>query len=132
MDFKFSFHQIPHSDFIVNAVQAKIGRPMQLLFGDSHAKVSVGKKGYEFSISIAIHGRGGICYKASAKAENLYGAIDLIQDKLEKQIKKQRKKRYNHKRPALSKEGRIQLLDEGLGMHFIPPSKRRGGRKMAA
>jgi ribosomal subunit interface protein len=131
MDFKFSFHQIPHSDFIINAVQTKIGRTMQLLFDSSKAKVSVEKKGYEFSIGISINGRGGVCYKASAKAENLYAAIDKIQDKLERQIKKQRKKLQNHKRPALSKEGRFHLLDEELNTDFSS-FKKKSHRKSAA
>jgi len=131
MDFKFCFNQIPHSDFIINAVQTKIGRSMDLIFGSTNAKVTVEKKGYEFSIGISINGRGGICYKASAKSENLYAAIDLLQDKLEKQIKKQRKKLQNHKRPALSKAGRINLLDEGLGTDFSS-YKKKSVKKIAA
>ena len=132
MDFKFSFHQIPHSEFIINAVQTKIGRSMQLIFGSSKAKVSVEKKGYEFSIGIIINGRHGVCYKASATGENLYAAIDLIQDKLEKQIKKQRKKLQNHKRPALSKEGRINLLDEELNTDFTAYKKRNNKKSATA
>lgn len=118
MEYKFYFNQIPHSDFITNAVQTKIDRSIQHILGGEQAKVTVGKKGYEFTIAITVNGRGGIYYKASAKAENLYAAIDLLQDKLEKQINKQRKKVQNHKKPALSKEGRIQLLDEGLSTDF--------------
>jgi len=130
MDFKFSFHQIPHSEFIVNAVETKIGRSLKYIFGDSQVKVAVGKKGYEFSIGVTLNGRAGICYKASAKAENLYAAIDLVQDKLERQFKKNRKKLQNHKRPTLSKAGRMKLLDEGLGMDFSS-YKRRVSKKAA-
>jgi putative sigma-54 modulation protein len=118
MEYKFYFNHIPHSDFIINAVQTKIGRSIQHILGGEVVKVTVGKKGYEFSIGITINGRSGVYYKASAKAENLYAAIDLLQDKLEKQINKQRKKITNHKRPELSKEGRINLLDEGLSTDF--------------
>jgi putative sigma-54 modulation protein len=118
MEFKYSFNQIPHSDFVVQAVEEKIGHSMRYLFGHGSAQVTFGKKGHEFTIGIAIKGSGGVYYKASATCENLYAAIDLVQDKLEKQIKKHRKKLQNHKRHALSKEGRLDLLDEGLGTDY--------------
>jgi putative sigma-54 modulation protein len=118
MEFKYTFHQIPHSDFVVQAVEDKVGHSMRYLFGHGTVQVSFSKKGHAFTIGIAIKGNGGIYYKASATCENLYAAIDLVKDKLEKQFRKQRKKLQNHKRYALSKEGRMDLLDEGLSTDF--------------
>ena len=130
MEFKYTFHQIPHSDFVVQAVEDKIGHSMRYLFGKGAvAQVNFSKRGHQFSIGIALKGSGGIYYKASATCENLYAAIDLVQDKLEKQFQKHRKKVKNHKRFALSKEGRMDLLDEGLGTDFTHYWK--GHRKAA-
>lgn len=129
MDFKYTFHQIPHSDFLVHAVEEKIGHSMRYIFGYGVANVSFAKKGHEFVIEIAIRGNGGIYYKASACDENLYSAIDLVQDKLKKQFNKQKKKLQNHKRFALSKEGKMELLDSGLGIDYVPHP--RGTRKVA-
>lgn len=129
MEFKYSFHQIPYSEFVVQAVEDKIGHSMRYLFGQSDVHVTFGKKGHQFSITISLKGNGGIYYKASATCENLYAAIDLVQDKLEKQFLKQKKKIQNHKRYELSKEGQMDLLDDGLGIDFA--SRLRGGRKAA-
>lgn len=118
MEFKYSFHQIPHSDFVVQAVEDKIGHSMRYLLGHGTVHVNFGKRGHEFSIAIAIRGAGGAYYKASATCENLYAAIDLVQDKLERQFEKRRKRIKNHKHPSLSKEGRLDLLDEGLGTDY--------------
>lgn len=113
-----------HSDFVEKAVEDKIGRAMRFLFGDASAHVSVAKKGYEFNIEIAISGRGKVYFKASACAENLYAAIDEVQAKLERQFKRHRKKLKNHKRPELSRGGKLKILDEGLSMDFKPRWKR--------
>lgn len=129
MDFKYSFHQIPYSDFMVQAVEDKIGHSMRYLFVHGTVQVSFGKRGHEFSIGISIKGSGNRYYKASATCENLYAAIDLVQDKLEKQFRKHRKKVKNHKHYQLSKEGRMDLLDEGLSIDFSPYW--RGHRKAA-
>jgi putative sigma-54 modulation protein len=118
MKFKYSFNQIPYSDFVVQAVEDKISHSMRYLFGHGTVQVSFGKKGHEFTIGVSIKGSGGLYYKAEATCENLYAAIDLVQDKLEKQFIKHKKKLQNHKRFALSKEGRMDLLDEGLGTDF--------------
>lgn len=117
MEFKYTFRQIPHSDFVVQAVEDKIGHSMRYLFGHGTVHVSFGKKGHAFTIGISIKGNGTY-YKASATCDNLYAAIDLVQDKLEKQFRKHIKKLKNHKLFPLSKEGRMDLLDEGLGTDF--------------
>lgn len=118
MKFKYTFHQIPYSDFMVQAVESKIGHSIRHHFGHGKIQVFFGKRGYEFTVGISIKGSGGHYYKASATCENLYAAIDLVQDKLEVQFTKHRKKLQNHKRYSLSKEGKMKLLDEGLGVDF--------------
>lgn len=129
MEYKYTFHQIPYSDFMVQAVESKIGHSMRYHFGQGLVQVSFGKQGFRFSISIAVKGAGRVHYKASATCDNLYAAIDLVQDKLEKQFIKQRKKIKNHKKYSLSKEGRLALLDEGLGLDYTHYWK---GHKKAA
>lgn len=118
MEFRYSFHQIPHSDFMIQAVEDKVGHSMRYLFGHGAVHVTFRKKGFEFTIGIAIKGTGGVYYKATATCENLYAAIDLVQDKLEKQFRKHRKKLQNHKRFELSKEGRLDLLQEDLSTDY--------------
>ena len=118
MEFKFTFQQIPHSDFVVQAVEDKIGHSMRYLFGLGKAHVTFGKKGHNFKIGISIKGSGGVYYKGSATSESLYAAIDIVQNKLASQFKKHKKKLQNHKRYSLSKEGQMELLDEGLGIDY--------------
>ncbi len=124
MDFKYSFHQMKHSNFVEKAVEDKIGHSMRFLFGQATAHVTVSRRGYEFNIEISVSGRGNVYFKASACAENLYAAIDLVQDKLEKQFIKNRKKLQNHKRPELSKKGRLEHLDASLSTDFRPRWKK--------
>jgi ribosomal subunit interface protein len=118
MNFKYTFHQIPHSDFVVQAVENKIGHSMRYLLNHGAVHVVFGKRGHRFSIEISIKGGSKAHFKASALSENLYAAIDIVQSKLEKQFSKNKRKVQNHKRYALSKEGKMELLDEGLSMDF--------------
>lgn len=130
MKFKYLFHQIPYSEFVVLAVENKVGHSMRYLFRSGTARVTFRKKGFLFSIGIRVQSENGQYYQASATHENLYAAIDRVQDKLEKQFLKYRKKIKSHKRPSLTKEGRLHLLDEGLGMDFSLYSK--GSTRRAA
>lgn len=132
MDFRYSFDQIPHSDFVIHAVENKIGHSVRYLFGQSDIHVTFRRRGHEFTINVAIKGKGGVYYKASASHENLYAAIDDVQAKLEKQFLKKRKKIKNHKRYELSKEGRMEWLDEGLSLDISRRTRGRKGRSQAA
>ena len=51
-------------------------------------------------------------FKATCFNADVYAAVDAAAEKLERQFKKLRKLLKNHKRPELSKEGRLDQMND--------------------
>jgi putative sigma-54 modulation protein len=60
----------------------------------------------------------GLKIKAEEETEDMYAALDMVVDKLEKQIKRHREKLKTHKGPAAGKRGARHEAAPGAGDDF--------------
>jgi putative sigma-54 modulation protein len=77
---------------------------------DGYGSVHYSKSHHLFTVEVVINTREKF-FKASASNEDIYSATDDVVAKLEKQFLKIKKTHKYHKRPELSKEGRLKRLN---------------------
>lgn len=87
---------------------------------DGRSSVYYSKNQHEFVVEVSINTRQKF-FKASASAPDVYVAVDLIADKLEKQFLKVKEIYMDHKKWDLSKEGQLNKVNEQL--EFKPATK---------
>ncbi len=123
MKFQYTFQKMEPSEFVVKAAEEKITHTTRYLLKDGSGHIYFGRKGFMFSIKVSIQVGGEGYFKASAESENLYSAIDLVCDKLEKQFVKKKDKIQNHKKYNFSRQGKLHIMNETLDHNFNMWSK---------
>jgi ribosomal subunit interface protein len=124
MKLKCTFENIPLSEYVIQATESKVGHSARYLVKEGTGHVYLEKKGHHFFIKVLIQSRGVGHFKAIAKDENLYAAIDLACEKLERQFIRKKDKLQKHKRFEFSREGKLQLLNSSLESNFTLVEKR--------
>lgn len=123
MKFQYTFQKMPISDFVVKAAEEKIGHTTRYLLKDGNGHIYFNKKGHLFTVQVSIRASGEGYFKATAESENLYSAIDIVCDKLEKQFVKKKDKLQKHKKFNFSREGKLQILNDSLEPNFSMHNK---------
>jgi putative sigma-54 modulation protein len=131
MRFQYEFKNMPNSEFVIKAAEDKIGHAARFLLKSGFGQVWFSKKGHLFTVEVSIRAGGEGQFRARSQSENLYAAIDVICDKLEKQFVKKKDKIQKHKRYAFSKEGRMELMNNMLETDYST-LKQRGRLRKAA
>lgn len=112
MKLNTTFKHLDHSDSLVTYTEQRMEEIGQFLLREGYGSVYFSKTKSEFCVEISVNTRERY-FKASAYGTDVYGAVDSCVDKLEKQFIKTCKQYKDHKKPELSKEGR---LDQALRM----------------
>ncbi|MFM6927099.1 MAG: ribosome hibernation-promoting factor, HPF/YfiA family [Bdellovibrio sp.] len=110
MKLNTTFKHIDHSESLVAHTEAKMDEIGQFLLRDGYGSVYFSKVKNEFCVEISVNTREKY-FKATAYGPDAYVAVDACVDKLEKQFLKTCKQYKDHKKPELSREGR---LDQAL------------------
>lgn len=103
MQIKLSGHHVEITDALHNQIHAKMQK-LQRHFDnvvDTEVILSVEKNQQKAEASIHLGGGGGRIF-AEATANDLYAAIDLLIDKLDRQIIKQKEKTVDKRRQGTS------------------------------
>jgi putative sigma-54 modulation protein len=124
MKFQYTFQKIPLSEFVIKAAENKIGHSCRYLLKAANGHVFFGKKGHNFTVKVSIQAGGEGYFKAMAEDENLYAAIDIVCDKLERQFLRKKDKLQKHKKFEFSREGKLLLLNESLEANYALFDKR--------
>lgn len=119
MKFHYFFKHIDSSEALMEHADEKLLRVCRFLLKDGKGEVYFSKSKLDWKIDITIRSAHGH-FAARAKAENLYMAVDMAADKLEKQLLKRKTKVQHHKNYEKSREGRLELLNESLEMDGRP------------
>lgn len=90
------------------------------------ASMTIDKQGHLFIVACSLHAGHGLYLQASASHDDVYGAVEQAADKLEKQLRRYKRRITNHHRrnqksevPPLPAQSYV-LADEGEGPEEEP------------
>ena len=121
MKSNYTFKHLDYSDSLVSYTTEKLNEIGHFLLKDGRSAVYFFKSNHEFVVEISINTKQKF-FKATASATDVYVAVDLMADKLEKQFLKVKEIYQDHKKFDLSKEGKLQ--DINAQMEFLPKFKK--------
>jgi len=107
MKSNFTFKHLDYSESLVDYTNTKLDEVGQFLLKDGRSNVFYSKNQHEFVVEISINSKQKF-FKAAAAAPDIYVAVDLMVDKLEKQFLKIKEIYVDHKKFHLSKEGKLR------------------------
>ena len=95
MNLILSGKQLELTDGIRNAIEEKLGGIEQYFHPETQVKVTVSATKSRHAIEVTVFPINGPIIRAEDRQENLYAAIDIVHDKLYKQIRKYKTKMMN-------------------------------------
>lgn len=111
MKLNFTFKHLDRSEALENYAKERLEAVGRFLLKDGFGNVYCSKQNHEFCLEVSFNTREKY-FRAIAYHEDPYLAVDAVVTKLEKQILKTRKVMQNHRRPELSRSGRLEQLND--------------------
>lgn len=111
MDCRFSFKQVKRSEVLIEFAQPKILAKIEKYSTkpiDAH--VTFIKQGFDYVVRCTIKGGDGFNSQVEATSQDIHNALDLMLDKLDIQLKKQKEKLKRHKYPENSNLRHLRLV----------------------
>ncbi|WP_415063900.1 ribosome hibernation-promoting factor, HPF/YfiA family [Bdellovibrio sp.] len=109
MKLNYTFKHLDHSESLENYTAEKMSEVGRFLLKEGYGSVYFSKQKNEFCVEISVNTREKY-FKATAYGTDVYGAVDSAAEKIEKQFLKTSKQYKNHKKPELTKEGRLEQV----------------------
>lgn len=113
MKFKFNFVHVDVSQALKVYTQESFEKVGRFLLKDGTCQVFYRMGKYDCHVQVDVHSPWGH-FKATAKNESFYSAVDEAATKLSKQFQKQKEKHQTHKKKELSKRGRLKRVNSLL------------------
>lgn len=110
MQCRFSFKHMKTSEALVEYAENKITQKIEKYSTkpiEAHVTFSV--EGQEQKVHCGVTGGDGFNFQVDASSVDMYGSVDLLLDKLEVQLKRQKEKLKKHKRPKTLKQ--LELVE---------------------
>ena len=122
MKFQFTYRHVDVSPSLNQYAETQFTELGRYLPTDSRWNVSFSMGKYEYNVEVSVQSPWGH-FKAMSRAPDFYTAVDAACDKLGKQFKKQKDVHQHHKKPELSKGGKMDHITEELS--YAPPWQRQ-------
>jgi putative sigma-54 modulation protein len=113
MKSNYTFKHLDYSDSLVDYTTTKLNEIGQFLLKGGNCNVYYSKDQHEFQVEVSINTKQKF-FKAKASAVDIYVAVDMMADKLERQFLKVKDIYTDHKKFDLSKEGRLNELNDSF------------------
>ncbi|MFZ3228711.1 MAG: ribosome-associated translation inhibitor RaiA [Pseudobdellovibrio sp.] len=110
MKSNYTFKHLDYSDSLVQYTNAKLDEIGQFLLKSGNCNVYYSKDHHQFQVEVSINTKQKF-FKVKASAVDIYVAVDLMTDKLERQFLKIKDIYTDHKKFDLSKEGRLNEIN---------------------
>ncbi|MES2802937.1 MAG: ribosome-associated translation inhibitor RaiA [Bdellovibrionota bacterium] len=123
MKSNYTFKHLDYSESLVTYTNEKLDEIGKFLLKEGRCTVYYWKDHHEFHCEVSINSKEKF-FKAHGTATDVYVAVDLMIDKMEKQFLKVKEIYQDHKKFELSKQGRIKEINDQL--EYLPK-----GRKVA-
>ncbi len=130
MQSKFTFKHLDYSDSLVQYTDQKLDEIGRFLLKDGRCQVIYYKDQHEFVAEITINSKEKH-FKAKAHSSDVYVAVDLMVDRLEKQFLKVKEVYQHHKKFDLSKAGKLNDINAQLEYQPQLPTGKQSGKKVA-
>lgn len=109
MKLTYTFKHLDHSDALQEYTEQRMIEIGRFLLKDGAGNVYYSKQKGDFCVEISVNTPDKY-FKATSYGPDIYAAVDAVVDKLERQFLKNTKQRKYHKKPELSKEGRLDRV----------------------
>jgi putative sigma-54 modulation protein len=126
MKWKHNFRQVDASEALSEYAQEQFEKIGRLLLKDSQWQIFYRKGKFEYEIEVSVKNPDSH-FKAAAKGENLYIAVDLIAEKLSKQFSRRKDRLQDHSKRDRTKEARLERLNERLEYNNTPFFQKKSG-----
>lgn len=113
MKFDHSFRHHDVSQSLMSYVEDRMKKLLKYEMKPTNAHVRYSMEKHRCSVEVNLVGGNGRL-KANHQEKDWHVAVDGVVQKLEKQMKKLKDKTKDHKHPAETKHGRLQLVTEEL------------------
>ena len=113
MQSKFTFKHLDYSDSLVQYTDQKLDEIGRFLLKDGRCQVIYYKDQHEFVAEVTINSKEKH-FKAKAHSSDVYVAVDLMVDRLEKQFIKVKEVYQHHKKFDLSRAGKLNDINAQL------------------
>jgi putative sigma-54 modulation protein len=123
MKSNYTFKHLDYSESLVNYTDSKLDSIGQFLLKDGRCNVYYFKNQFEYVVEVSLHTKQKF-FKATATSTDIYVAVDLMTDKLEKQFLKVKEIYQDHKKYDASREGRLQEINSQI--EYAPKWKKAG------
>ena len=130
MQSKFTFKHLDYSDSLVQYTEQKLDEIGRFLLKDGRCQVIYYKDHHEFVAEVIINSKEKH-FKATAHSPDVYVAVDLAVDRLEKQFLKVKEIYKHHKKFDLSKAGKLNDINAQLEYEPQLPTGKQSGKKVA-
>ncbi len=130
MQSKFTFKHLDYSDSLVQYTEQKLDEIGRFLLKDGRCQVIYYKDHHEFVAEVIINSKEKH-FKATAHSPDVYVAVDLAVDRLEKQFLKVKEIYQHHKKFDLSKAGKLNDINAQLEYEPQLPTGKQSGKKVA-
>ena len=101
MSFRISGKNIDVSDALRQRINERIDGAVGKYFDRGYSgHVTIGKDGAGFITECALHLDSGAMLKSEATSEDAYHSADLAAEKIEKQLRRDKRRRTDHRRLA--------------------------------
>lgn len=99
MKFQFTYRHVDISPSLTAYAEEQLSRVSKHLLKESRFQVFFSMGRYDYNVDVSVNGPWGH-FKASAKADDIYVAVDQASARLERQFQKQKEIHQHHKKPA--------------------------------
>ncbi len=126
MKWKHNFRQVDVSEALKQYAEVEFEKIGRLLLKDSQWQIfyRMGKKDYEVEVSVK---NPDSHFKAIAKGDTLYIAVDMVAEKLNKQFSRRKDRLQDHSKWERTKEARIKRVNERLEYDNAPFFNKKSG-----
>ena len=123
MKSNYTFKHLDYSESLVKYTHEKLDEIGQFLLKEGRCNVYFWKDHHEFHCEVSINSKQKF-FKAHGTATDVYVAVDLMIDKMERQFLKVKEIYVNHKKYDQSNEGQLEHLNEQLEYNPYPPKRK--------
>jgi putative sigma-54 modulation protein len=92
-----TFRNLPPSDALRAYAHDKVGRVKKVLHNAIEALVVLSHDSNRFTAHATVHGGGVTLSAEESSKDDMYGAIDLVEDKLIRQARRHKERQHDHR-----------------------------------
>ncbi|MCM2282411.1 MAG: ribosome-associated translation inhibitor RaiA [Bdellovibrionaceae bacterium] len=124
MKLEYTFLHIDSSDALVEHFESRFGKLLKFELKPMDVQVVFSMERHECMVDVNIL-EGRRKFKASGVSNDFYRSVDMVVNKLLRQMSKERRKLRDHKNADASHNGKLNRLQPDLAPDYVRPALRK-------